>query len=133
MTPPLQDEKDETSTKLDEKENSNIIQKQFFSIFTKEPNAEVPVLDKKTEVNLPNINITEKMIRNAILKLNVNKSCGPDETHPQILIELVNIVSKPLALLLNKTMDKECILQDWKMAYVSPIFKKGVRKKIREL
>ena len=47
MTPPLQDEKDETSTKLDEKENSNIIQKQFFSIFTKEPNAEVPVLDKK--------------------------------------------------------------------------------------
>ena len=133
MTPPLQDEKDETSTKLDEKENSNIIQKQFFSIFTKEPNAEVPVLDKKTEVNLPNINITEEMIRNAILNLNVNKSWGPDGTHPQILNELVNIVSKPLALLLNKTMDKECILQDWKMAYVSPIFKKGVRKKIREL
>ena len=112
MAPFLQDKKDETSTKFDEKENSNIIQKQFFSIFTKEPNAEVPVLDKKTEVNLPNINITEEMIRNAILKLNVNKSCGPDETHPQILIELVNIVSKPLALLLNKTMDKECIRQE---------------------
>ena len=67
------------------------------------------------------------------MNLNVNKSWGPDGTHPQILNELVNIVSKPLALLLNKTMDKECILQDWKMAYVSPIVKKGVRKKIREL
>ena len=56
----LQDKKDETSTKFDEKEKTNILQKQFVSIFTKEPNAEVPVLDKKTEVNLPNINITEE-------------------------------------------------------------------------
>ena len=46
-------------------------------------NAKVPVLDKKTEVNLPNINITEEMVRNEILKLNVNKSFGPDEMHPK--------------------------------------------------
>ena len=89
----------------------------------------MPVLDKKTEVNLPNINITEEMVRNEILKLNVNKSCGPDEMHRQILIELVDLVSKPLALLLNKTMDEGCIPQDWKMVYVSPIFKKGARNK----
>ena len=79
---------------------------------TKEPNAEVPVLDKNTEVNLPNINITEEMVRNEILKLNVNRSCGPHEMHPQILIELVDLVSKPLALLLNKTIDQGCIPQD---------------------
>ena len=59
------------------------------------------VLDKKTEVNIPNINITEEMVRNEILKLNVNKSCIPYEKHPQILTELVDLVSKPLALLLN--------------------------------
>ena len=69
------------------------------------------------------------MVRNEILKLNVNKSCGPDEIHPQILIELVDLVSKPLALLLNKTMDEGCMPQDWKMVYVSPIFKKGARNK----
>ena len=38
---------------------------------------------------------------------------------------LVDLVSKPLAIFLNKTMDEGCIPQDWKMAYVSPIFKKG--------
>ena len=76
--PLLQDEKDKTSTKFDNKENANILQKQFAIVFTKEPNTEVPVLDKKTEVNLPNINITEEMVRNEILKLNVNKSCRPD-------------------------------------------------------
>ena len=69
------------------------------------------------------------MIRKAILKLNVNKSCGPDEIHPQILIELVDLVSKPLAFLLNKTMGEGCIPQDWIKAYVSPIFKKGARNK----
>ena len=56
MAPLLQGEKDETSKKFDDKEKSNIL-----SVFTKEPYAEVPVLDKKTEVNLPNINIIKQM------------------------------------------------------------------------
>ena len=112
VAPLLEDEKDETSTKFDDKEKANILQKQFVSVFTKEPNAEVPVLYKKSEINLPNINTTEEMIRYKILKLSINKSCGPEETHPQILIELVSLLSKPLALLLNKTMDEGCIPQD---------------------
>ena len=127
MAPLLHDEKDETSTKFDDKRKANILQKRLVIVFTKEQNAGVLVLDKKTEVNLPNVNITEEMVQNEILKLNVNESCGPDKMHPQILIELVDLVSKPLALLLNKTMDEECILQDWEMAYVSTIFKKEAR------
>ena len=74
MAPLLQDEKDETSTKFDDKERANILQKQFLSVLTKELNAEVHVLNKKTEINLPNINIIEEMIWNKILKLNVHKS-----------------------------------------------------------
>ena len=58
-------------------------------------------LIEKTEVNPPIIIITEETVRNKILKLNVNKSCGPDEIYPQILIELIDLVSKPLALLLS--------------------------------
>ena len=52
MAPLLQDEKDETSIKLDNKQKANILQKQFVSVFTKEPNAEEPVLNKITEVNI---------------------------------------------------------------------------------
>ena len=72
----------------------------------------MPVLNKKTEVNLPNIHITEGIVRNETLKLNVNKSCGLGEIYPQMLIDLVDLVTKPLALLLNKTMDEGCIQQD---------------------
>ena len=70
-------------TKFDDKKKANIVQKKFFRVFTKEPNAEVPVLNKETEANLPNIIIKEEMVRYKILKLNVNKSCGPDEIHPK--------------------------------------------------
>ena len=76
VAPLSQDEKDETSTKFDDKEKANILQKQFVSVFTKEPNAEVPILNKKAEAKIPNINITEETVRNEILKLNVNKSFG---------------------------------------------------------
>ena len=69
--------------KFDEKEKANILQKRFVSAFNKETNAEVPVLDKKTEVNLPIINITREMVRYEILKLNINKQCEPDEMHPK--------------------------------------------------
>ena len=65
----------------------------------------------QTEINYPDINIEEEIVQKEILKLNVNKSRGPDEIHPQILIELVDLASKPLALLLNKTMDEGCIPQ----------------------
>ena len=48
------------------------------------------------------------MGRNEILKLNVNKSHGPDAIHIKILIELVDPE--------KKTMDEGCIPQDWKLA-----------------
>ena len=50
--------------------------------------------------------------------------------HSQILFKLLYRTSKLLALLLNKTMDNESLSQDWKIAYVSPIFKKGTRNKV---
>ena len=39
VEPLLQDENDETSTKFEDKEKANILQKQFVCVFTKEPNA----------------------------------------------------------------------------------------------
>ena len=56
------------------------------------------------------------MVRNEILKLHVNKLYRLDEINPPILIESVDLVSKSLALLLKKTMDEGCILQEWEMA-----------------
>lgn len=69
------------------------------------------------------------MLRSEILSLNVNKSCGPDEVHPLLLIELVDSISKPITLLMNKTLQYGHLPQDWKWAFVSPIYKKGARNR----
>ena len=48
VVPLLQDEKDETSTKCNDSGKANILQKQFVSVFTKEPNAkEFPLSIKR--------------------------------------------------------------------------------------
>ena len=67
------------------------------------------LIKKKAEVNLSIIHTKDEMVLKQILKLNLNKSFRSDEMHPQILIELLNCISKALSLLLNKTMDEGCM------------------------
>ena len=62
------------------------------------------------------------MVKKAIFVMNVNKSCGPDDIHPHVLKELVDIMSNPIVLLLNRTMEEGVIPDDWKKAIVSPIY-----------
>ena len=57
--------------------------------------------------------------------LNPHKSPGPDGLHPRVLKELSNEISKPLAIIMQKSLDEHTLPQNWKDAHVSPIFKKG--------
>ena len=67
----------------------NILQKQFVSVFTKEPCHEEPLLDKKTEVLLSSINVIDEMIRNEMLKLDLNKL-----QHSDMMKEFSNFSNK---------------------------------------
>ena len=55
----------------------------------------------------------------------MNKSCGPDEIYPRMLRELANIVAGPVAFLLNMILASGTMSKDWKLAFVTPIYKKG--------
>ena len=129
VAPLLENINDEKSMKFTDEEKANILQDQFSSVFTKEPEGESPTLEKKTNKTITNISITDCQVRDEIRKLNVSKSCGPDEIHPRLLIELVDIVCKPIALLLNKSMETGKLPDDWKRAHVSPIYKKGAKSR----
>ena len=73
------------------------------------------------------------MIAEEIKQLNINKSCGPDELHPRMLKELINIISRPVALLLNESISQGVVPVEWKKAFVSPIYKKRSAKSCRKL
>ena len=129
VAPLLEDPKDKDSTKFEDIAKANILQKQFTSVFTKEPEGELPDFQVRCEHPIKQINVTPDIVMAEICNLNVNKSCGPDDIDAQMLRALAKHMSGPISLLLNKTLSTGTIPQDWKKARVSPIFKKGARNK----
>ena len=114
--------------KFDEKEKANILLNQFSSVFTREPEGEIPRIKPRTNSRIPNLIITVKMVLEALKNINANKSCGPDNLHPRLLIELADILALPITILFNATLKDGTIPKDWKMAFITGIFKKGSKR-----
>ena len=126
ISPLFEDNKDPSSLKFEDKEKANILQKQFCRVFIRETD-DIPILEKRNNKSLNDLKIFDDMVRQEILDLNISKSFGPDEISPVLLINLVDYVACPLAMLMNKTLKHGTLPQDWKKAFVSPIHKKGAR------
>ena len=45
-----------------------------------------------------------------LLKINVNKSVGPDGLHPMLLKELAECLAAPITALFNSSLEKELFL-----------------------
>ncbi|KAK4825531.1 LOW QUALITY PROTEIN: hypothetical protein QYF61_000108 [Mycteria americana] len=54
-----------------------------------------------------------------------HKSMGPDEIHPRVLKELADVLTKPLSIIYQQTWLTGELPADWRLANVTPIFKKG--------
>ena len=59
--------------------------------------------------------------------LNPNKSPGPDEIHPLLLKECAQDLSTSLCTLFNLSLRQGKYPSEWKLANISPVFKKGSR------
>ena len=125
VSPLLEDKDDPTSLRVDDRDKANILQKQFCSVFTQEPDGELPFFAERTKARIEELNITGDMIQAEISKLNQNKSFGPDEIHPIILKELSDFIIEPLVTIMNSSLQSGILPDDWKQATVSPIYKKG--------
>ena len=125
IAPLFQDKKNKDSLKFEDREKAEILQHQFSSVFTIEPPGEIPRIQQRCSTSIPVFNITEKDVKSKLSNLNPNKSFGPDDIHAVLLIELADILAKPLAHLFNETMRRKELPSDWKRAFISAIFKKG--------
>ena len=127
VVPLLSNPKDKDSIKSDDAEKANIILQQFSSVFINESNGNIPRIENRTNSTILDLHVTNLMVLKQLMNLNVNKSCGPDEIHPRLLIELSEHIARPVALLFNMTMKHGFLPTDWKRALVSPIYKDGSR------
>ena len=61
-------------------------------------------------------------------RLNTNKAPGPDGIHPYVLRELAAEIAYPVCKLYNQSLEEGTLPEDWTIAIVTPIFKKGKKK-----
>ena len=112
----------------DEHEMSNILNTFFASVFTTEDTCDIPVPSAVQVDNnnfLTDISITENDVLKCIDRLKPNTSPGPDTISSRVLKEAKNEFIKPLTEIFNKSLQLGILPDDWKLANVTPIFKKG--------
>ncbi len=110
------------------KEKAIILNKYFASVFTKEPDGEIPSISRRVAPPQTPINICQDKIQNLLSNLKVSKSPGPDGIHPKFLSELNKELSLPLAKIFSESIKLAEIPSEWKIARVSAIHKKGDKK-----
>ena len=78
--------------------------------------------------DLVNFVFTEGVILNALSKLKENKAAGTDELSSNLLVNISQSLSLPLAMVFQKSLDTSDVPKQWKEANVKAIFKgKGSR------
>ncbi|XP_076036825.1 uncharacterized protein LOC143022485 [Oratosquilla oratoria] len=107
-----------------DKEKANILGEFFSSVFTQEPEGEIPTLAANDVPEMPPFEFTDKEIGKVIDKLQRDKSPGPDGLHPRILKEVKAEIISPLKLIFNSSLQTSKIPVDWKIANITAIFKK---------
>ena len=69
--------------------------------------------------------IQVETVREFLLHLDCHKSMGPDGLHPRVLRELAGVIDKPLSAIYQRSWLSGEVPEDWRLANVTPIYKKG--------
>ena len=81
-------------------------------------------MENENIIRLDGIAVTDEIVSDYLKELNANKSPGPDTISPRVLSEVKQELAKPLSLIFNKSLESSTVPDDWKLANVTPIFKK---------
>ena len=97
-------------------------------MFTKEKPIEKDIFRNKPPApTMPDIEFSENGVRNLLDKLKINKAPGPDQIHPRILKEMSSVIAPILTMIYRKSYETGELPDVWKLANITPVFKKGKR------
>jgi hypothetical protein len=113
----------ESSTAIDK---ANMLNNYFQSVFTQPcPNDELPNIETTVNPSLSLLQLSVAEVRLTLENLNPNKAYGPDGLPTRILKECAATLAPSLTILFNRSLCVGEVPDQWKLANVVPIFKKG--------
>jgi len=111
----------------DSKEKAELLNNFFASVFTVDDGL-CPKLSRRISpdgVGLTSISFTESRVAAKLRKLKLTTASGPDGIQAVLLKNARESLSLPLADLYDFLFNLQCVPNAWKLARVTPIFKKG--------
>ncbi len=114
-----------SETTSDDLKQANILNGYFSTVFTEKVLANVRRPPCTGDLSLVYFNPDDVM--RTVNQLKTNSSPGPDGITPRMLKEAIHLLKLPLSMLFNMSLQEGYVPKDWKIANVTPIFKKGVK------
>ncbi|XP_071952732.1 uncharacterized protein [Antedon mediterranea] len=91
---------------------------------------DLPQFDSRNSDNiLENIVFSVEDVQKKLNQQQPNKAPGPDGVHPMVLNQCASSLAHPLTIIFKLSLETGKLPKDWKTANVTPIFKKGSKKK----
>ena len=96
----------------------------FASVFTSE---NLPVQDANITDDplITELDLTELEVQTLLSSLDTSKATGSDEIPARLLKETASVITPSICKLFNKSLKQGTVPQDWKVANVVPVHKKG--------
>ncbi|XP_072038658.1 uncharacterized protein [Amphiura filiformis] len=107
-------------------QKAEVLNTQFESVFTKERPLDPSLTTLKVLYpNIPQINFTTAGIVKLLKNQKENKASGPDNIPAKILKIAADEIGPALTVIFQKSLDSATPPNDWLLANISPIYKKG--------
>jgi len=103
-------------------DKANILNDQFFSVFTREDTSFIP---GDTYPAMTPVNVTVNGVESLLSNLDPGKAGGSDGLPTRFLKEMAMDVTPSLTLIFQASLHRGDVPDDWKKAQVVPIYKNG--------
>ena len=114
----------------DNKDMAQVLNQYFTTVFTDENMDNIPESRClcSDENILKDVDVSYEAVLKKLEETDPEKAPGDDSIHPVILRKLAQQLAKPLSMMFTRSLKSGQVPQDWRLANVTPIFKKGSKK-----